>query len=605
MPGGQPRSHRLWNDAAMRQASPRRALLRAPEPAVVIVIALALAAAPAFVAIVRHDGGAVGADTPVYVWWAKLVGAEGSSAVSMRPGVPNVVELLATALGISENAAVAGLGCALIAMLGLAGSAAVRAGGAAARATLLGLVLTGCFGAYLAAGHLSNAVFAALFVTSIAFLVEDRGKSRIAVAAILLGAAGLAHPEFSWIAGAILIGSAALAMIARQHREAVTGLVVAGAGISVSVLGLLTASFRAPPFDVPTSLDVFLLQTAQWSRLHSLFLERFWPKVATYAPWLWGPLAAVSLLARRWGTPLRRVLAAWTVVTIAGVLVGLAWQPYPPHRIVAFAYCLPLLAATGTVVVCDRLPRFAKAITAAVIIAAAATSLLIWIEAPRPFADPAAAGAEAIAPDIARSRGLIVVDLTPGTNATGIAVIRTTNLLRAAVPPDRIRDVTVRFPAPVADDTDALALWQDTETRLAAARGSQEITELTMPVAVPTGAPAPVTGLVTAIAVWLGVCAASGCVWCIALGHRGACLVERSVGVGLAALILSASIADALGFRLADRTVAVVVVGSVMALGALAATVTARRARRRGRRGASTTTHMGGRVLPKDRSGTA
>jgi hypothetical protein len=600
---GQPLQIALWNDAAMRLELPRRASIRVPDAVLVASIAALLAAAPALLAMARGDGAPVGADTPVYVWWAKLVGAAGSSSVAMRPGVPNVVELVAAALGTPEAVAVAALGCSLVAMLGLVGSAVLRAGGEPSRTAVVGLVLTGCFGVYLATGHLSNAVFATLFVLALAFML-DGGIGRVAMAAGLLGAAGLAHPDFSWLSCGILIGAAALALVAGRRREAMITTTVALAGTGVSIVGLLGASSGGSPFDVPTSLDVFLLQAGLMSRLHVLFLERFRPKVSSYALWVWIPLASAALGRRRWGAPLRRLLVAWVAVSIAGAVVGLVWRPFPPHRIVAFAYCLPLLAATGLTVVIDRVPRFGRTIALGVVAAAVVTSARIWIDAPRPFADPTAAGAQAVAPQIANTHGPVIVDLPSGANATAVAVIRATNLVRAAAAPDRIRDVIVRFPEPDPADGDNDALWKDTEAHIAAARKTQPVSEIAMPLSTTGAAPTPVVELIGAIVGWLATCGIAGCGWCIAAGQRGSHLVERSVGVGLAALILAASVADVLGFRLGQRAVALGVVGIVTAMGALAAIVATLRKGSGLRTGTSTTAGVGGRVLPLDRSGT-
>ena len=285
------------------------------------------------------------------------VGSAGASAVAMRPGVPDVTETVARAVGLSELATVAGLGCALVAMVGLAGGAALRSAGRTGPTPLLGLILTGLFGTYLAAGHLSNAAFAALFLISIAFLVDGRPASVIA-AALALGAAGIAHPDFMWLSLAILFGAAALALVARRRPEAVMTAVVGVVGAGVTGVGVLAASTGGVAFDVPTSLDVFLLQTRQLARLHELFLERF-PKVAGYALWAWLPLAALAYGRLR--GHLGRLLVAWSAVTVAGVVAGLVWQPFPPHRIVAFAFCLPLLAAIGLAEIRAKIPAMGDA----------------------------------------------------------------------------------------------------------------------------------------------------------------------------------------------------------------------------------------------------
>src|SRR6187549_3910046 len=120
----------------MPPASPRRIL----GTAATIIAAAALASFPIVIALVRHDGAPIGADTPVYVWWARLIGAAGSATVSFRPGVPDVTEVIAKAFGLPETAAVAGLGCAVIAIVGLAGGAVLRGGGERGAVTLVGLI---------------------------------------------------------------------------------------------------------------------------------------------------------------------------------------------------------------------------------------------------------------------------------------------------------------------------------------------------------------------------------------------------------------------------------------------------------------------------------
>jgi hypothetical protein len=589
----------LWNDAPMPLATSRRAD-GARVAASTLTAAAVLAAFPVVIALVRHDGSPIGADTPVYVWWARLVGSAGASAVAFRPGVPDVSEIVARAVGLSELATVAGLGCALVAMVGLAGSASLRSAGRTGATPLLGLVLTGLFGTYLAAGHLSNAAFAALFLVSIAFLLDGRPAS-VTAAALALGAAGIAHPDFLWLSLAILLGAGALALIARRRREALVTALAAVVGAGVTGVGLLAASTGGVAFDVPTSLDVFLLQTRQLARLHALFLERF-SKVAGYALWAWLPLAAVAY--RRLRGHLGRILVAWSAVTVAGVVVGLVWQPFPPHRIVAFAFCLPLLAALGLTEIRAKLPRWAMPISLVVVAGIAAGAVWLWVQAPRPFTDPSAAPLAAVVPAIGTTTGPVVVDLPLDGRATAVQVIRAINLLRAAVPGDRVRDVLVRYPAPVEGDADAISLWQTNQAQLAAAEPAAEVVA---PVDAPAHPAVSAGGLLVATLAWLAVCGVVGDGWCVALGQRGVRLLERSAGTGLAGLILAGSLADRAGLRLGNRATAVGVVLGVTVAGAVVATVVSSRARRRGgqpARGATTTRSAHGALPSLDRSGT-
>jgi hypothetical protein len=525
---------------------------------------------PVSIAVARHDGAPVGADTPVYVWWARLVGAAGSSSVAMRPGVPSATATVSASVGVSEAAAVAGLGCALVVMVGLSGGALLRAGGERSRTALVGLILTGLFAGYLASGHLSNAASAALFVLALAFVLDARPRS-VACAALLLAAAGFAHPDFLWVAMSIMLGAAALAIVGRERREAIALAIAGTVGAAVTWLGLVAARAGGGAFDVPTSLDVFLIQTHQLDRLHTLFLERFRPKVAGYALWAWAPLGALAL--RRLRGPLGRLLLSWLAVTIVGVLVGLVWQPFPPHRIVAFAMCLPLLAAIGTAVAADRFPRYATWIIAGVIVCVTAAATIAWIAAPRPFRDPSAVLATAAAAEVAQTaRGPIVVDLPAEANRTAVAVIRWTNLLRAAVPADRIRDVIVRFPPPAALDGDATALWRSTEAQIRGTFATAPVPEVP-PIEAPgsPGSGDSVAALIGAGAAWIAICAVVGCGWTYAAGLRGVRLLERSVGVGFAGLILAGPLAGRTGSFLGGRATATGLIVGMAAVGALAA----------------------------------
>ena len=257
----------VWKDAGMRLASSRR---DAEEPLARSPRSWARCCSPpgrSRSRLVRHDGSPVGADTPVYIWWSQLVGAAGGSTVAFRPGVPDVTAVVAATLGVPATTAVAAaLGCVCVVLAGMSGAAVMRAGGEEGWTPPVALALTGMFSVYLGSGHLSNAVFVALFLLSFAFLL-DNDRRGVVAAALLLGAAGLAHPAFLVLAVVILAGAAALALLARQRAEAAaTGSAVVG-GIGVTAIGLLGARVGGPAFDIPTSLDVFLQQTGQLARL--------------------------------------------------------------------------------------------------------------------------------------------------------------------------------------------------------------------------------------------------------------------------------------------------------------------------------------------------
>jgi hypothetical protein len=404
-----------------------------------------------------------------------------------------------------------------------------------------------------------------------------------------------------------MLGAAALAIVGHERREAIALAISGTVGAGVAWLGLAAAGTGGAAFDVPTSLDVFLIQTQQLGRLHSLFLERFRPKVAGYALWAWVPFSVLAV--RRLRRPIGRLLLSWLAVTIVGVVVGMVWQPFPPHRIVACAMCLPLLAAIGTRLAADRFPRARTWIITGVIVCVAASATLAWVAAPRPFRDPSAVPATAAAAQVAQTTsGPVVVDLPDGANRTAVAVIRWTNLLRAAVPPDRIRDVIVRFPPPSsADDGDATGLWRSTEAQIRGTDAAAPVPELPPVGAPPSAAPSgSVAALVGAAAAWIAICGIVGFGWTYAAGLRGVRLLERSVGVGFGGLILAGSLVGRTGPLLGQRSTAIGVIVGMAGGGALAALASkARRPPVVWPRGADPTRTARGRLPSFHPSGTA
>jgi hypothetical protein len=554
-------------------------------------LAGALAAWPVAIAAIRHDGTPVGADTPVYVWWARMVQASGVSTLSFRPGVPAAISIVATTLHLPIDVVVAALGCALVAMAGLGGYAALRAGGHDHATASLGMVLTGVFATYLASGHLSNATFAALFLPCIACTLVGSWAGRTC-GAVLLGAAGLAHPEFSVIAVLIVIGAIALASFERLRTEAIGWACTAVGGVVVTGVGLAIARIGGPAFDVPTSLDVFLAQTGQTATLRTLFLGRFVPKIEGYALWAWVPLAALAIGRLRTG--LGRVLVSWAATGLLCIGIGLVWQPFPPHRVVAFAFCLPLLAAIGVAVVRQRAPRIGSGLAAASVVAVVIAATLSWAGARRPFDDPTAGdAARAGAALAAAPSGTVVVDLPPTTRSSAIVVIRAANLIRAAMPADRVRDLVVRFREPNGMRPETTSFWQASEgaatqaagsgptaeVRLDAVSGPPSLpgaTQLTAPTAAAFRTPSA-ADVALGAAGWLVVCWLTGAGWCATAGCRGVDLATLPVAIGLALLIVVAECVDALGTGLGSGWVSFATVGTIGLAGVVAAWATSRR----------------------------
>jgi hypothetical protein len=480
------------------------------------------------------------------------------------------------------------------------------------------MVLTGVFATYLASGHLSNATFAALFLPCIAWTLTGGWAGRT-WGAVLLGAAGVAHPEFTVIAVLVVIGAIALALFERRRTEALAWACTAVGGVVVTGVGLAIARLGGPAFDVPTSLDVFLAQTGQTATLRTLFLGRFVPKIEGYALWAWLPLAALSIGRLR--TSLGRVLVAWAGTGLLCIGVGLAWQPFPPHRIVAFAYCLPLLAAIGVGVVRQRAPRIAAGLAAASVVAVVVAASVSWAAARRPFDDPTAGDAARAAAALAAAPpGRAVVDLPPTTRSSAIVVIRATNLIRAAMPADRVRDLVVRFPEPNGTRPETTSLWQESEAAATQAAASGPTAEVRLD---PVGGPPSLAGAIQLTAPttaafrtpsagdvalgaagWLVVCWVTGVGWCAAAGCRGVGLATLPVAMGLALLIVVGVCVDALGTGLGSGWVSFATVGTVALTGVVAAWATSRRAARgAGERRATTGEHTHAYPAARDASG--
>ena len=140
--------------------------------------------------VARGAAFPVGPDAPVYLWWSRLVGVEGLSAIAYRPGAPALSLVLEGTLGLSVVQATAALEVALGVAVGLAAAALVRRRTTAGGWTLAGL-LAGTFAVHLAAGYVANLITAAAFLAAGALLDDPRRRAAV-LAALVLAGGGLA-----------------------------------------------------------------------------------------------------------------------------------------------------------------------------------------------------------------------------------------------------------------------------------------------------------------------------------------------------------------------------------------------------------------------------
>ncbi len=389
----------------------------------------------------------MGPDAPVYLWWSRLAGIEGLSAIAYRPGTPALSLVLEGTLGLSVVRATAALEVALGVAVGLAAAAFVRRRTSAGGWALAGL-LAGTFAVHLAAGYVANLITAAAFLAAGALLDDPRRRAAV-LAAIVLAGGGLAHPQFLLVVLVILLVAAAFAWRS-DRREAFRLAGTAVGGGAVLGIGLLAVRPGAPPLEVDTSKDAFLRRAGLTSELRSAYLDRFVHRWTRYVQWVSVPLAVVGFTAP--GGNAGRILRSWFVLTFVGVAFALVTGWLPADRFVTFGFAIPILAALGLVRVWHRLERrrtLAVVVTAALTFAMLAGSAIAW-DRQEPFLSKDEVRALAVANDA-------VAQLEPGTpvaflvnepdDTVSFLATRAGNVIRAGVPPDRIRDVVVVVPA--------------------------------------------------------------------------------------------------------------------------------------------------------------
>ena len=388
----------------------------------------------------------VGPDAPVYLWWSRLAGVEGLSAIAYRPGTPALSLVLEGTLGLSVVQATAALEVALGVAVGLAASALVRRRTSAGGWALAGL-LAGTFAVHLAAGYVANLITAAAFLAAGALLDDPRRRAAV-LAALVLAGGGLAHPQFLLVGLEILLVAAALAWRS-DRREAFRLAGTALGGGAVLGIGLLAVRPGAPPLEVDTSKDAFLRRAGLSSELRSAYLDRFVHRWTRYVEWISVPLAVIGFTAPSGNAG--RILRSWLVLTFVGVGFALVTGWLPADRFVTFGFAIPILAALGLVRVWHRLERrraLAVVVTSALTLAMLAGSAIAW-DRQEPFLSQDEVRALAVANEA-------VSRLEPGTpvaflvnepdETVSFLATRAGNVIRAGVPPDRIRDVIVVVP---------------------------------------------------------------------------------------------------------------------------------------------------------------
>jgi hypothetical protein len=416
----------------------------------------------------------LGPDAPVYLWWTRLAGHDGLSAVGSRPGVPALLLVLSGTTRMPLAAVTAAVEIAMGVAVGLGAVGVVRVMRASREeaaaapsgrrsavdrpAWLLAGLLCGVFSVHLVAGYMANLAFAVAFLAAVAALATGTRRGAIA-AAVALGGGGISHPQFFLLGAAILLLAAAPSLV--RDRETVPWTAGEFGRVAVSVLGGaalvgagLVSMLSAPrPPDVDTSKDAFLRRLGLSGQLHQAYWDRFLDRWARYVEWASIPLAVLGLPSATGFVG--RVLRAWGLASVAGVVIALSTGWFPADRFVTFGYAVPILAALGLVrlVRSRSVPRpLAIGIGAVLVVAMVLGAGIAWgRQEPFISANEVHAATEA---------GRVLSGTPEGSTAAFVVVARgdsgafelarAGNVIRAALPPDRIRSTVVVAPCPPA-----------------------------------------------------------------------------------------------------------------------------------------------------------
>lgn len=400
----------------------------------------------------------VGPDVPVYLWWTRVAEYGGISMASERPGAPALIGTLQGVLGQGVVGALAGLQYALGPTIGLAAAALARgrAGTTLPRGGWLAAgVLAGAWATFLGGGYVSNLVFAAAFLAAAAALAR-RTRRAAFVAAIVLGGGALTHPGF-FVVGAIVL--VVTGLWAAWHERGFgwrtdAGRVATALGGAVAIfgIGLAAAQIGPPRVTGETSGDAFLRHTGQLETLRRSYLDRYLENWRRYSPFMTTALAFVGAV-RAHGFA-RRFLVSWALVSAAGLAFGAATGWYPPDRVLMFAFCVPLLAAFGLVLLGEKLGRWWLAWPVGIVLVAliVAPAVRDWRDS-FPYMSPDEVTHMNLAARIAVDRSdpgtpLVYVADSHDPNEALFLLTHTANVARATVPPDRVNDVHVFLGSP-------------------------------------------------------------------------------------------------------------------------------------------------------------
>lgn len=541
-----------------------------------VLLALALIGWFAAPGLVRGHSFPVGPDTPVYLWWTRLVGVEGLSSVT-RPGVPALASVLAGTLGLPISVILGAIEIAGGALIGVGAAVLLRIAMPERRATwLLGGALTGTFASHIVTGYLATLVFALLFLTAAAGLATGARRGTI-MATAMLGAGAIAHPRFLAVGAAILVVAAVLAWREDQDetKRLLTSIIGAAAVLALAGVALLLGP---SPLLADTSRDGFLRRAGLNEILRTSYSTRFLARWPRYAPWGLLPLAVAGI--RRTSGTVGRILAGWTIVTIGGAIFSVVTGLLPVDRFITFGLALPMIAAVGATRIWDSLRwrGLARLVTAGLVAAMLVGAQMSWLRQ-SPFIDETDLAALEVANGVAVAAAGSALVFPVGSEASAFAMTLYGNAIRATVPPHRIRDVVITVAGSSSGvEADAMARLTDEDQREAALREGRTQRILVAPFAPSVPRLGPWTAIGDSLAVdpyvepaapedavepyspWLPLAGALACILLLGIIGLGwsrlsgapddAAAVASAPAIGIGVLVLVAFATERLGVPL-------------------------------------------------------
>ena len=229
------------------------------------------------------------------------------------------------------------------------------------------------------------------------------------------------------------------------------GIALGGGGL-LAVLAVWSATLGGVRVPGETSTDAFLRHTGQLNELRRSYLDRFLVNWRRYSPFMTAALATLGAFRARGFV--RRYLLSWVAVTAAGLVLGAATGWFPPDRLLMFAFCLPMLAAFGLVALGGLIGRWWLAWPVGIVLVFLIVSpaLRDWRDQ-QTYVSPDEIAHLTLAGRIAADRSdpgtpIVLVADSDDTDEGLFLLGHTPNAARAAMPPDRARDVYVFLGTP-------------------------------------------------------------------------------------------------------------------------------------------------------------